>query len=160
MFGFGNRKKQSEVNGLVRRLMDASNPNIPPPEGDLRWEDRSGRTLPVLLAPFENRRPTMDEAAFAVTKNLSSQGLALVLPQPFRAAEVVIGLWVEADPLFLLGQVRQNVPLGGGFWQLGLELAERLSIQSCHELEALLPLAVRLKPEPHRAPRLPAGSHH
>ena len=148
MFSFGKRKKQLEVHRLIRRAVDASSPNLPPSDGELRWENRSNRTIPVLLAPFEGGELSLREMTIALTKNLSGQGLALVLHQPFRAESVVVGFWEEGEAEFVLGEVRQNVPLGGGYWQVGLELTERICAADYPALEALVPQAARLVPDP------------
>ncbi len=145
MFSFTTRKKHLEVHRLLRRAMDATTPNRPPIEGESRWEERSNRTIPVLLAPYAEGCPCLGEHAIALTKDLSSQGVAIVLPQPFRADEVVIGFWLENRPEFLLGRVRQNAPLGGGYWQLGIELTERLDPSPNPATESLLPLIARLR---------------
>lgn len=139
------RKRTLAVHQLLRRAMDATSPNRPPAQGESRWEDRSNRTLPVLLVPYAEGQPSVAEHTIALTKNLSSQGVALVLPQPFRTDQVVIGFWLDDRPEFLVGRVRQNVPLGGGYWQLGVELTERLEPHPSAATEPLVPLTARLK---------------
>jgi hypothetical protein len=151
MFSFARRRQPVEVHKLVRRFIDASSPNQSPSAGDARWENRSNRTLPVLLAPYDGAEVCVDELTHAITKDLSSQGLALVLPQPFRAEQVVIGFWSEAHTYFVSGYVRQNVPLGGGFWQLGVELAALVAVSEHPDIERLVPFAVRLDPQINRA---------
>lgn len=145
MFSFTKRKKQVDVHQLLRRAMNATSPNRPPTQGDARWEDRSNRTIPVLLVPYTEGHPCAAEHTIALTKDLSSQGVAIVLPQPFRAEQVVIGFWLDARPEFVLGRIRQNVPLGGGYWQLGVELTERMGPTPCEATESLVPLAARLR---------------
>ncbi len=145
MFSFEKRKRLVEVGNLIRQVVDLTAPNLPPREGESRSENRSNRSLPALLAPWEDGQPMVDETGYALTKDCSDRGLALVLQQPFKAEQVVIGLWLES-PRFCLAEVRQNVPLGGGFWQLGLELTEVVDPADHPELEALLPLASRLTP--------------
>jgi len=146
MFSFLRRGKQAEVHRIIRRMLDEGVLPTLPGGKEERWENRSNRTLPVLLVPIDNGEPRTDEATTALTKNLSSQGLALVLHQPFWAEGVAIGLWHEGSAEFVRGEIRQNVPLGGGFWQLGIELTEPLSLDEHPELEDLLPLAARLDP--------------
>ena len=153
MFSFTRRRQHVEVHKLVRRFIDNSSPNQSPSAGDARWEDRSNRTLPVLLAPYDGAQVCVDELTHALTKDLSSQGLALVLPQPFRAEQVVVGFWSEAHTHFVSGLVRQNVPLGGGFWQLGVELNALITLSEHPEIKRLVPLAVRLAPQINRAAR-------
>jgi hypothetical protein len=146
VFSFRKRNQQGDVHKLIRRLIDSSNPNLPPVEGNSRWEDRSNRTIPVLLVPIDEDQPRTDEAATAITKNLSGQGLALVLHQPFWAGGVLIGFWHDGEPEFVRGEIRQNAPLGGGFWQLGIELTQRVTSTEMPEIESLLDLVARLDP--------------
>lgn len=146
MFSFRKRSGQMEVHKLIRRLIDTSSPNMPPMSGNCRWEDRSNRTIPVVLVPLADGEPQLHEAATAVTKNLSSQGLALVLHQPFWAEGVLIGFWHDGESEFVRGEIRQNAPLGGGFWQLGIELNERLSAAEIPSADWLMALTARLDP--------------
>jgi hypothetical protein len=145
MFSFQTGKKLNEIRGFIRQLVDLTSPNLPPLGGDSRAESRSNRALPALLVPWENRRPVVDESTYALTRNLSDHGLALVLQQPFRSDQVVVGLWLQR-PRFALGGVRQNAPLGGGFWQLGVELTELLDPAELPQMEPLVPLCARLVP--------------
>lgn len=146
MFWFASRSKHLAVHKVIRRLINNSSPNTIPLDGDARWETRCNRTIPVLLAPYDHDELSVSEAAYALTKNLSSQGLALVLQQPFRAEQVVVGFWAGDGAHFVLGHVRQNVPLGGGYWQLGLEAMEMLCPHDSAEFKRLIPLAARLDP--------------
>ena len=91
----------------------------------------------------------VEEVAYALTKDFSDRGLALVLPQPFRAVDVVVGLWL-GSPRFVLAEVRQNAALGGGFWQLGIEITELVDSGS-PAIRPLAPLATRLIPMPSAA---------
>ena len=145
MFSFDTRKRLGEVRGFLRHLVDLSSPNLPPLEGDSRSQPRSNRALPVLLAPWEHAQPVVDESTYALTKDISDRGLSLVLGQPFKSLEVVVGLWLDS-PRFVLGDVRQNVPIGGGFWQIGVELTELLEAVDHPQIQTLVPLATRLVP--------------
>jgi hypothetical protein len=121
-------------------------------EEDPRSDSRQSRVLPAFLVPFEDGTACCDECSFAITKNLSDHGLSLILHQPFHAREVVIGLWPvpferagsPCDPLFVLGELVENVDLGGGFWQLCLVLTRLLDDQE--QIDRLTPFAAKLIP--------------
>ena len=147
MLWFQNRDKHFAVNRVIRRLINSSTPNAIPLRGESRWELRSNRTMPVLLVPYDNDELAIGEQAYALTKNLSSQGLALVLHQPLRADKVVVGIWSGDEPHFFAGEVRQSIPLGGGFWQIGVETTELLLVAQVPELQRLVPCAARLDPQ-------------
>ena len=145
MYSFGRRRRECEVRSFLRQLVDLTSPNVPPLEGEARSEDRSNRSLPTLLVPWERGEPVVDESAYAITKDFSERGVSLTLPQPFRADQIVVGLWL-GSPRFVLGEIRQNTPLGGGFWQLGVELTGLLDPAEHPQLERLVPMAARLVP--------------
>lgn len=146
MLWFQSHDKYLEVNRVIRRLINNFVPNRIPLKGESRWELRSNRTMPVLLVPYDNNDLSVNEVAYALTKNLSSRGLALVLHQPLRAEQVVVGIWSNAHPYFVSGKVRQMLALGGGFWQIGVETEELLCPKHSPELARLLPWAARLDP--------------
>jgi hypothetical protein len=145
MFFFARRAKNEAVHKVIRQFLDAVNPDLAVFDDDARWHHRSHRTAPVLLVPYDDEL-SPHEACYALTKNLSVRGLALVLPQPFRARRVAVAFWFEEQAHFVSGEVRQNVPLGGGFWQLGVEVTQVLDPAECGDVKRLLPLATRLDP--------------
>jgi hypothetical protein len=151
MFFSAQRKKQFEACRFILRLVDQTTPNLPSVAGEARIESRSNRTLPVILAPVENERAIAQEASFALTKDLTGHGLALVLSQPFHAEDVLIGFWNETGPGFVRGKLCRNMPLGGGFWQLGVEVLEVVDVDFLG-LKPLVAMAERLVPEPTFAP--------
>lgn len=145
MFSFERAKQTNQVRLFLRQLVDRSSPNIPPSTGEHRAESRSHRALPVLIAPWDKKGPAVAEATFALTKDFSDRGLSIVLPQPFRTDQVLVGLWLD-EMCYAQGVARQNVALGGGFWQLGVELQRTVDAGDYPELEQLAPLAARLLP--------------
>ena len=157
MFSFGRAKShqsKEEIRSLLYRITDLTSPNLPPLDGEERTQNRSNRSLPILLAPWINNAPNVDEVTTALTKDFSDRGLSVVLHQPLRFETVVVGLLLSrnehdllgGEPRFVLGEVRQNVPLGGGFWQLGIEFSEILSVGYHKELKSLIPLTAQLVP--------------
>ncbi|HVA46110.1 MAG TPA: PilZ domain-containing protein [Pirellulales bacterium] len=146
---FQHRDKHFDLNRIIRRLINASTPNRIPLQGESRWELRANRTMPVLLVPYDANELSIGEQAYALTKNLSGQGLALVLHQPLRAEQLVVAFWSNDEPHFFAGTVRQSVPLGGGFWQIGVETSKLLSMSDCPDLQRLVPWAARLDPSVH-----------
>jgi hypothetical protein len=145
MFSFDTRKRLCEVQSFVRQLVDLTTPGLPPDGGEFRTEGRSNRALPVLVTPWEDGQPVVDESTYAITKDFSDRGLSVVLQQPFKSVQVVVGLWLES-PRFSLAEVRQNASLGGGFWQLGLELTQLLNVAEFPQAQRLIPLAGWLAP--------------
>jgi hypothetical protein len=160
MFSFARRKSVMNVAPVVRRITDLTSPNLAPPDGDARSESRYNRSLPALLAPWEKDAVIAGECTWTLSKNLSDRGVALLLQQPFRAAAVVVGFWPPSaycpaehfGPFFILGEVRENVEIGGGYWQLGIAFTQLLNDQL--QVRELMPLAARLLPPRVLAPTL------
>jgi len=152
MFFWRRRPHEFELRSLLNRV--AGTLGMGQQSSDNRDEDRCNSTVPVLVAPWTNGRPDLDEATTALTRNFSDRGVALVMHQPLRVDEVVLGLILfgdtpnslDGEPRFARGRVRQNVSLGGGYWQIGLELLELLDKQRYREISPLIPLTERLKP--------------
>jgi hypothetical protein len=144
MFSFGSRKKQLDVQAFLRRVIDISSPNRAPLDGEARLDSRANRTFPLVVAPWVDGQPDVDKAMTALSKNFSGQGMTTILAAPIRGDELVIGFELENQPYFLLGNVRHRTPLGGGFWQLGIELTSLLTLADEPCLERLLPMTEAL----------------
>ena len=158
MFFTKEKGHQYKLQSSLRRICDRTSPNLPR-QIEFRGHNRQNRSVPILLAPWENGEPVVSEATTALTKDISDQGLSVVLSQPFQCDEVIVGLLLPRDSdttsWFFRGKVRSNVQIGGGFWALGIEVVERLTSHSGSSLEELLPLTARLVP-PRTFPSPPA----
>ncbi len=154
MFSFTRRKKRLELQTLLTRLVDLTTPNLTHFNEEDRIAKRYIRVLPVLLAPWEDERPVVAEATTALTKDLSERGVALILNQPFRADELLVGFLVppmdttgkDMDALFAKGHLRQCIPLGGGYWQLGIELIDFIDEAQTPAIAEIMPLLESLAP--------------
>jgi hypothetical protein len=152
MFTFARDKKKVEVQALVRRMADLTVPSLAPLGNESRVERRMNRCLPVLLVPYEQHRAVVDEATIALARDVSDHGVALILPQPYRAEDVIVGLWLTGphvapgpNELYLLhAQIRHCTEVGGGYWQLGLEWFELLKSRKL--IDTLRPFALQLLP--------------
>ena len=142
-------KSSPEVLKHLRRIVDLTVPNQSPGAINDRVETRSNRAIPALLCPWENGLPRADEHVFVVTKDLSSDGIGIVLPQPFRAHKVLLGFWlndeVMDEPWLFLGTTQNLQKLGGGFWTLGVQLTEFLTKNQQQKCASLAPLLARLR---------------
>ncbi len=145
MFAFGNKDRQKHVHDLLNRISNISTPNLIPYSGECRQNQRVNRSIPVLLAAWEDGRPAAGITMNAVTKDIGEQGISFITNTQFRLEEVVVGMYVATDARepergnceFLRGRVKQNFAIGGGFWQIGIEVEEILSESHTPELEQL-----------------------
>ena len=159
MFSFGKQKKLVDLQKYMRRMADVTAPNNAASMDFLRLENRYNRVIPTLLCPWENGRADRDRAMVVVTKDIADRGVGLVTSHPFPAKEVVLGFWLNfpdvQSPWFFRGTIRREISIGGGFWLLGVELAEFMNDTWHHQVEPLWPLARKLLPPSPSCP-LPA----
>lgn len=152
MYSFAGNMKYVELQAYMRRVADLTCPNLAPLSGEYRLEGRCNRSLPVLIIPQAKAELHPDEASFAVTKDLCDHGLSLLACQPHSLTEVIVGMWLwgphsgqeQEEPFFLLGHIRQSSDIGGGYWQIGVELTE--VVKASGIASALTPIARKLLP--------------
>ena len=80
--------------------------------------------------------------------------MGLILQQPFRAESIVIAVRptpIEhheplGPPRFFVGSVNVNAAIGGGFWLLGVELTESISVGDSPAFRSFQEIAMRLTP--------------
>lgn len=152
VFTFNRDKKRIELQCHMRRVADLTSPNLAPLTGDCRSEGRYNRSMPVLIVPHVDADLHVEEASFAVSKDICDHGLSLLSCQPYPLSEVIVGLCLwgphlqreQAEAFFALGHVRQCSEIGGGYWQIGIELTEVVKSRSV--ASALTPIARKLLP--------------
>ena len=77
--------------------------------------------------------------------------------QPLHEMSIVVGFWPstpdgiesEDNPSFFIGAVRQCNEIGGGYWQLGVQLVER--VQDPNVIDELRPHTKALLPATERS---------
>ena len=150
MTAFAEQKKAVDLHRFTRCIIDSTAPNNGRSTYFVRSENRYNRAIPVLLAPWLGNQPDAENSVFVLTKDISDQGLAVLLGCPFRAKEVVVGFWLASvgmeEPWFFRGTIVRNTAIGGGFRLLGMELTEFMNDDWASELRPLLFRAKRLLP--------------
>jgi hypothetical protein len=143
-------KKIVEAYPYLRRLCDLTTPNVSCSDEYGRSENRYNRTIPVLLCPWTNDAPLIDQAAIVLTKDIADGGLGLVVPHAHWSGNVALGFWlneaVMSEPWFFLGAVQRSASFGGGYWCLGVELKEFANPEHGEALAPLHELARSLLP--------------
>lgn len=140
---FNQRTKKQEVWKCLRRILDRNAAEQLLLGKEDRKEKRIPFSLPVLLQPCLADQHTWCEPIFAVTKDLSDDGVAVIARQSLDQSTVICVIWADG-PIFLSGEIRQCQHLGGGFWKIGMELSE---IVSSLDFPMLRSLSERLSPE-------------
>lgn len=144
MFFFKSRRKKNEVNAFMRRLVDRTTPAFRHEIEELRTEPRANRSLPVLIVPIIDEEPDTALTAFGVTKDLSSNGMAVLSQQPISSEAVIVGLWNDQCCEFMRATIRHQEAIEGGYWQMGLKLTEVVPRGDYINLSKLAVLADRI----------------
>ena|SRR5436190_19176013 len=149
MSWFTRETKATEVEPRLRRICDVSTlQTLVDGQDEVRVTNRLAKAIPVLYCPLKGGEPETGEAFVAVAKDISDTGIGLILHQPLRTKEVILGFWLGAEqspePWFFRATVRRNQPMGGGLWVLGLELVEFLNNGGRQSFDSLIPAAKRL----------------
>ena len=140
---------QKQILGIINRT-DASLPRV----DERRAGKRFLRAVPVVLAPWNKSGPSSEVHAFAVTRDISVSGMGLILQQPFKAEEVLIGIRPTPidnheplqPPQFFVGSINANTAIGGGYWLLSVELVESVTPDHSREFGQFQEFATRLTP--------------
>jgi hypothetical protein len=150
MYSFETRHKSTAVQSRIRRLLDLTIPNISHELRTERTEDRYNRLIPALLCAWERDQPVADSYAFVVTKDISSEGVGLVLSQPYRADEVLVAFClpdgVAEEPWFFRGRAQSLRKVGAGFWTLGVQFIEYAGSGYSGKFATLSSLVDQLRP--------------
>ncbi len=149
MYTFTERNNQADVQKFLCRLADRAASKRFSERDERRDDSRTGYSMPVYIARWDGDCFSRDEATIALSRDISSQGIAVVVVGPFHAERLMLAFWVESRPHFALGAVQSDQPIGGGYRRLGIKLVELLEVGDHPCLEELLPLVERLAPVVH-----------
>jgi hypothetical protein len=157
MFSFNRRRKQVRMWSTIGCIIDLTNPDLRAPLSNARAFERFNRSIPVVVAPWEEGRPVTRDARTCMTKDICEQGIGVILPQPLIMDQVFLGLWPPASrriaggnrPTFVVGHIRHCARAGGGFWQLGIELTQIVEQMDTSDFPCLVSRAAQLLPHSH-----------
>jgi hypothetical protein len=139
---FKQRRKQQEIWNCLRRIMDEKTVQDLC-TNSLRNYTRTPLCRSILLQPFTESSDADTDAIFAVTRDLSDEGIAIIARQPLDCPVIVCAFWQDG-PIFLSGDIRFCHALGGGFWIVGVRFTDLVPIAHLPNLRAL---ACQLRPE-------------
>ncbi len=89
-----------------------------------RLEHRMNLTVVVLVIPLEKGRPALGQMFAAVTKEIATAGLSIVLDEPRGPDEVILAFRWQGGMQYVKAKAVHLNPMGAGFYQLGLRLLE------------------------------------
>ena len=152
MYTFQERVAAQSVQSRLRRIGDLTVPNSPLIGDSSRYIPRQNRTIPTLVCPWEKEAADVARCTVAITRDLADEGVGLLLTHPIAGPEILVVYQLPdsamPSPWFFRGTIQHNTPLGGGFWVVGVALAEFLTSQRHSSLTPLATLAQKLLPPP------------
>jgi hypothetical protein len=131
------RDKKRAVQSFLVKVVNNNCPDLVALIEGPRIESRVNLTVAVLVVPVENGKPAVEKAFTTVTKGFSTTGLSLVLERPMAFDEAIVGFRWEAEMNFIRATAKHLNPMGGGFYQLGLQMTEMVHPSDVPELESL-----------------------
>jgi hypothetical protein len=132
------RKKDTAVQSFLVSLLNENCPALRERLDGPRLEGRVNLTLALMVVPIEHGKPLPRRAFCATSKEFSTTGVALVVDRPYGIEEAMLGFRRRGAMTWLRAKARHLHPMGGGFFQLGLRLTERLETGDCPELTNLM----------------------
>ncbi len=102
-----------------------------------RLENRVNLSVVVLVVPVEKGRPKVAQTYPAVTKEIATAGLSVVLSEPKAPDEVFLGFRWEGQMNFIRAKAVHLSPMGAGYYQLGLRLIEMVYAGDHPELKSV-----------------------
>jgi hypothetical protein len=131
------RKKESAVQSFLVSLLNENCRALRDCVDGPRMEKRVNLTLVLAVVPMERGKPAVRKTFYATTKEFSTCGVALVVDQPCGIDEALLGFRRKGSMVWIRAKARHLHPLGGGFFQLGFRLVERLESSEFEELETI-----------------------
>ena len=95
-------------------------------------------TMVVMVVPVEEKKPLIRRAFAAITKEFSSSGVAVVVDHPCGPDEALLGFRWRGSITWVRAKAKHLHPMGGGFFQLGFRMTERLHSTDYPELAKLV----------------------
>jgi hypothetical protein len=129
--------KRVRVQRVVLKLVNNHCPEMKASMEGPRLDNRVNLVVVVMVIPMEDDKLQLHQAFTALTKEFSNSGLAVVLDRPQAFEQVVLGFQFEGEMTFVRSKARHLNPMGGGFYQLGFQLLEVLSVGDYPELDSL-----------------------
>ncbi len=131
------RDKKRAVQSFILNVVNNNCPELAALTEGPRLENRVNLTLPVLVVPVEDDQPLAKKAFTALTKEFSTSGLALVLDRPRGLDEAILGFRWDREMTFIRARAKHLNPIGGGFFQLGLQMTEVVHPSDVPDLESM-----------------------
>lgn len=112
-----NHKEKAALR-MIRQIVTAEQAD------DRRSEDRVDISIPVAVVPLAEGEPLVSRSFATLTKNISGQGLSLVVNKSLDYDQLLIGFPGPSSVSFVRTSVLHREPLALGCYKLGLRMGE------------------------------------
>ena len=129
-----SRTKQMHAQEFLSRLVEERDVERVPKYGERRSERRTDLSTAVWVIPLDEDCPEIGKAFVAVTRDISSLGMAVVTHRAVLMPEIVICFSGKGQPVFLRARVRGQKDLGLGCFRLSLEVTELVDTEEYPQL--------------------------
>lgn len=132
-----SQKKGPSVQAFVVSLLNQNCHVLQERLDGPRLEGRVNLTMVVMVVPVEEKKPLIRQAFAAISKEFSSSGVALVVDHPCGPDDVLLGFRWRGSLTWVRAKAKHLHPMGGGFFQLGFRMTDRLHPAEYPELAKL-----------------------
>jgi hypothetical protein len=122
------RNKTRDVQSFILKLINNNCPELKALIEGPRGDKRVNLSLVVLVVPLEDGKLQVDKAFYAVTRDMSSNGVGIILSQQQAFDKVILGFRVKSEMTFVHATAKHLNSMGNGFYLLGLEMTEMTHI--------------------------------
>ena len=137
------RKRKQEIWKKVGRIIDRAAAQSAMISKEQRKDKRIPISMPVLVQPYSEDSTDRMSPVYALTKDISEEGMAIIVDSALPKMQIFCGLWCDG-PLCFVGCIRQCRSIGGGFYHIGIEFDELVNVADWDELRPAISL---LQPE-------------
>jgi hypothetical protein len=102
-----------------------------------RLEGRVRLTIVALVIPMEKHNLLVPRMFAAVTKEFSTNGVAIVTNQLRGLDEVALGFRWERCVRWVRAKAKHVHPMGAGFYQIGFRVNKMIHVGDCPDLEPI-----------------------
>jgi hypothetical protein len=120
-------KRRREAEGCLTKIINNHSPVVGQSRVGDRGDWRQNVTLAVYVIPVHNKVLDVAAAFATVTKELSTNGLSVVLTRKLEVSQIVVAIKWGDTISYLRGEIRHQAPLGAGLWQCGVQVTETVA---------------------------------
>jgi hypothetical protein len=121
---FFSRNKKLAVSNFVVKLLNNNCPDLRGLQDGPRTDSRVNLTLVVLIIPLEKNDLQPAKAFHATTKDFSATSVSVMLDSPRELKDAIVAFRFEGNMYYTRATAKHLTPLGGGYYQLGLQMEE------------------------------------